>query len=271
MKIPKSLYKYESLSPISLENLKAQAIYFGSPLQFNDPYDCAITPNIRSLSDKDVDKIRHAYLSSPSTPAKVRSDFQTSSVDALRQTLMRSGLNAATILMSNFLKSRGVSCFSEKNNDLLMWSHYGGRYKGFCLEFSTSSPPFDKAIKVKYQDSLPELNVASLLHSGLKRDIKDEDQVLELFCTKSLAWAYEAEWRCIHHQVGTRYVYTEECLKGIYFGPDISEESLEIICLILKGQNENVRFWRGRRSTSEFKVLFDEFTYTSYLDAKKGN
>jgi len=41
------------------------------------------------------------------------------------------------------------------------------------------------------------------------------------------------------------------------------------VCLVLAGQNENVRFYKGSRSTSEFRVLFEEFTYTSYLQAKK--
>ena len=53
------------------------------------------------------------------------------------------------------------------------------------------------------------------------------------------------------------------------FGPDIDLESLEIICLILAGQNPNVRFWRGHRSNERFEVAFEEFTYTSYLEAKK--
>ncbi len=46
---PKKLYKYEAFTEQSLKNLKAQAIYFGSPKNFNDPYDCALTPVITPL------------------------------------------------------------------------------------------------------------------------------------------------------------------------------------------------------------------------------
>ena len=95
------------------------------------------------------------------------------------------------------------------------------------------------------------------------------DPVFELFCTKSDSWCYEREWRAIHKEAGTQYVYPPEALTGVYFGPDIDNESLEIVCLILAGQNERVRFYRGSRSNTEFRVLFKPFTYTSYLQAER--
>lgn len=263
MTVPLRLYKYESLSSRSLENLKGQVLYFGSPLQFNDPYDCALFPNIRLPSDEEVEQIRRAYLEDSNTPSRQRAVFTVASTDKLRQTLLRAGRSALERIVSEFLQRRGVTCFSERNDDLLMWSHYGGRYKGFCLEFSAVLPPFDKIKKVTYRKDLPTVDLAPLLVDD------NYDQVLELFCTKSEAWAYEAEWRGIHDKAGTSYTYPTECLTGVYFGPDISDESREIICLILGGQNEVVKFWRGKRSTTEFKVQFEQITYTSHLDAKR--
>jgi hypothetical protein len=52
------LYKYEAFSTQSLLNLKKQIIYFGSPLHFNDPYDCALTPNIVEPSDEEIVQVR---------------------------------------------------------------------------------------------------------------------------------------------------------------------------------------------------------------------
>ena len=42
MAVPPKLYKYEAFSAQSLLNLKSQVLYFGPPLNFNDPYDCAL-------------------------------------------------------------------------------------------------------------------------------------------------------------------------------------------------------------------------------------
>ncbi len=165
--------------------------------------------------------------------------------------------------IEGFLLQRGVTCFSEVNDDLLMWSHYGGRYKGICLEFDARFDPFHRVTKVRYVKRLPEIDITRLLVT------RDFDPVIELFCTKSLSWAYEREWRALHEVAGTSYGYPAEALTGVYFGPDIDDESLEIVCLILAGQNETVRLYRGTRSDTEFKVDFSEFTYTSFLDAKR--
>ena len=263
MSLPPHIYKYENLTAQTLQNLKGQVLYFGSPLQFNDPYDCAFFPSIRAPSDEEVQQIRRTYLEAPDTPNEARAELSTASIDELRQKFIRAGRAALDQGVGDFLQRKGVACFSEHHDDLLMWSHYGGRYKGFCLEFSTAKAPFDKIKKVTYRKDLPTILLAPLFLTD------NSDQVLELFCTKSDVWAYEAEWRCLHNQAGTRYIYPSESLTGIYFGPEMSNESLEIICLILGGQNEMVKLWRGRRSKTEFKVEFEQFTYTSFLDAKR--
>lgn len=262
MKPPRVLYKYESLATQSLANLKSQIVYFGSPLQFNDPYDCAINPSIESPSDEELDAMRNSYLKKPDLPSSARIEFETYDYPQLREIFVRSARNALNNGVQDFLKTKGVVCFTERNDDLLMWSHYGGKYKGFCLEFNTSAELFQKVKPVRYVRTIPSISVTSILN--------DHGSVFsDLFCTKSDAWSYEKEWRAIHKVAGTEFGYPSDALAGVYFGPDIDRQSLEIVCLILAGQNENVRLWRGSRSTSEFKVLFEEFTYTSHLDAKR--
>jgi hypothetical protein len=264
MRPPPRLYKYESLTTRTLQNIKGQILYFGSPLGFNDPYDCALTPNIRAPTDEETEAVRALYLSQERLTEQHRHEFKTQTTQQLREMLLRAAHDAIKQSTEVFLKSRGVACFSEKNDELLMWSHYGGRYRGICLEFDTQVEPFSKIKPVTYSAALPQLDVAKIL---LKKGF---DAVLEkLFCTKSASWSYEHEWRALHKVAGTQYIYPPEALTGVYFGPDIDNESLEIVCLVLAGQNENVRFYRGSRSTTEFRVLFEEFTYTTYLHAKK--
>ncbi len=257
------LYKYASLTAHTLRNLKGQILYFGSPLGFSDPYDCALTPNIRPPTNVEVDAIRRRYLQADGTPPQARRELESLSPLDLREALVRAGRSAFEEIAREFLRTRGVTCFSEVNDDLLMWSHYGGRYRGICLEFSTAVAPFEKIRRMRYVASLPTLELAPLL---VERDF---EPALDLFCTKSTAWAYEKEWRAIHAVVGTEYVYPAEALTSVYFGPDIDDTSLDLVCLILRSQNEKVRFWRGTRSTTEFRVLFTEFAYTPFQEAKR--
>ena len=91
---PQHLYKYEGFSTQSLENLKKQVMYFGSPLRFNDPYDCALFPSISEPSDEDVEKIRAHYLARPGVPKKTQLQFQQASISALRVMFLRAGQDA---------------------------------------------------------------------------------------------------------------------------------------------------------------------------------
>jgi len=261
-KLPKCLYKYESFNTQALENLKAQSVYFASPLGFNDPYDCAIAPHIKEMTDSDVRIMRDACLRDPNIPQMVHAQMQGASLDTLRSQFILSGKRILGDRTQNFAAERGVTCFSECNSDLLMWSHYGGKYKGFCLEFDTSQLPEFRFKKVRYSEELPTIDLLPVVC-----DEGDADEVMQIYTTKAWAWNYESEWRAFHETAGTLYTYPAAALTGVYFGPDIGQESLEIICLILRGQNNKVRFWRGRRSSTKFRVEFEEIIYVTYLES----
>jgi hypothetical protein len=247
----------------AIHNLKSQVIYFGSPAAFNDPYDCALVPNVSIPNDAEVEQIRAYYLGRNDLPERARDEFEQSSVDVLRGTFTRAARQGLEKVIAEFMQRRGVACFSEKNDDLLMWSHYGGRYKGFCLEFSTEAEPFNKSRQVRYARILPTIDVATVLIDRVADQILDD-----LFCTKSEAWAYEREWRVMHNRAGTVFCYEASALTAVYFGPDIDQQSLEIVCLILRGQNASVSYNRGTRSTTDFRVSFEKFEYTSFLEAR---
>lgn len=264
---PGKLYKYERIDAQTLRNLKAQSIYFGSPQGFNDPYDCAITPNIRQLTTEEVEEVRAYYLKDRELTDQQRAELKNLSAAKLSELMHRRAVSAFHEQIEKFLATRGVACFAESPDNLLMWAHYGGKYKGMCLEFDTSFEPLTKARRVVYSKAMPEISPMALLGAVLGKNTTD--LIMAPFCTKSDSWSYEREWRALHNQVGTLYGYVAEALTGVYFGPDIEPEMREIVCLILRGQNDKVAFYEGQRSTTEFKVGFRKFTYTDYLTAKK--
>ncbi|MCX5805336.1 MAG: DUF2971 domain-containing protein [Proteobacteria bacterium] len=261
---PPTVYKYESFNVQSLLNLKAQSLYFGSPRNFNDPYDCAITATVRDPSDDEVELVRKRYVKDMATPNAVKERFKSMPLDELKKVLISGAKQALADMQEKFLNTKGVTCFSECNDDLLMWGHYGGRYKGFCLEFATAKEPFTKLRQVHYADVIPQVDVADCMVN------KNYDKLLnDLYCTKSSSWKYEKEWRAIHSEAGTLFGYEADVLKAIYFGPDIERQALEIICLIVQGQNPDAQFFQGKRGEKEFKVEFSSVTYTSYAEAKR--
>lgn len=62
---PSRIFKYEAFTARSLQNLKEQIIYFGSPPNFNDPYDCSLSPGIKEIMDQDIERLRLHYIEMP--------------------------------------------------------------------------------------------------------------------------------------------------------------------------------------------------------------
>jgi hypothetical protein len=136
-----------------------------------------------------------------------------------------------------------------------MWSHYASSGKGFCLEFDTKKEPFKKLFPVEYMDTPPFLDLVEMITST-------EIYLLrKLRCLKSSDWAYEKEWRCFHNETNKSYGYESVALTGVYFGSEIETEFLEIICLILQGQNPNVKFYQALKSKDSWNLQFEEINY----------
>ncbi|MBS3952443.1 MAG: DUF2971 domain-containing protein [Methylomicrobium sp.] len=246
---PKLIYKFEDFTIRSLRNLKSQTIFFGSPKNFNDPYDCAIRAEVRSPKEDEINQLRNFFLCQSDLPNEAKNELSSMNNTQLSSLIERNARSLSERHADDFLNTKGVTCFSEINSDLLMWSHYGGKYKGFCLEFATEFEPFNKLRKVNYVDSMPVIDPISAIMGD------NFDQFLDLYCTKSKSWSYEKEWRALHHVANTEFTYPTEALKGIYFGPDVDPADLEIACLVLQGQNPNVIFWRGRNVSMTLRHL----------------
>ena len=160
---PARIFKYEAFTARSIQNLKEQIIHFGSPQNFNDPYDCALFPSIKEITDQDIERLRLHYIDLLSNEPSGKLHFETSSVSDLRLLFLKTGKEVVDKAIRSFQGQSGVSCFSERNDSLLMWSHYGGHGKGFCLEFDTSCDPFQRLYKVLYKDEIPQIDIVPIL------------------------------------------------------------------------------------------------------------
>ena len=221
--------------------MKEQVLYFGSPAKFNDPYDCAISPNIARPTDAEVTRYLEEYHGSREFSIEEIRARRRLTVDEVRDAMWIAASASYEKGVSDFIQSRGIACFSEINDDLLMWSHYGGRYRGIGLEFDARIEPFSRARSVQYVEAFPELSMGQVLFGGASSAIEN------LYWTKSVSWRYEREWRALHLVGGTKFIYPAEALTGVYFGPDIDVSSIEIVALILRGQHETAKLYRGKK------------------------
>lgn len=266
MDIPEKLYKYESFNSQSLSNLKNQKIYFSKPKGFNDPFDCSIRCEFEDITSNDLVLMHKHFLDKCPNQAQYISkygEFPNEKFSVFIKKIIDTVFEEA---QKRLLNQRGISCFSEKNDEILMWSHYADSHKGFCLEFDTKAPLFDKAAKVDYRDEFPIIDQVALLLD------EDLDQILKMATTKHTNWRYEEEWRTIYEEPDTLYGYEGNTLTGVYFGAEMDFAHKEIIALILQDQNPNVKFHEGKKSNRMFLIEFSPIIYTSHLNSieKKG-
>lgn len=214
--IPYRLYKYRSLSKELLDNIKNETIWLCSPLKMNDPYESSINisfigfanhlmksneyweerkkiGSIAPISEEDVDRIRKSdepyleyfkileteYLLSPDHKIKTDREFQRM-------------INYMVEQQIQFLKNMVRFCsMSERNDSLLMWSHYADQHKGVCIEYDIRSSHFLSSLcfPVIYTDKVFD---ATEYHTD-----KNKAVALSLMAAlyKQRDWCYEKEWR----------------------------------------------------------------------------
>lgn len=128
-----------------------------------------------------------------------------------------------------------ISCFSERKDSLLMWSHYANSHKGFCVEYDLKLLHFISEDSYHYDDeeeyydeedcfaieniypviyskkrmlnfeTLKMIRKIELLGNNIQPvDDEGEDydrsilsKVLPMFVNKGSDWKYEREWRII--------------------------------------------------------------------------
>ena len=133
--------------------------------KFNDPFDCAFLYNCRS---KEIyDRKTEYELAVKESMAQFEQDKKSKSLQ----------------------ESVFISCFSEKCDSMLMWSHYSDEHKGLCLGFDLKSliQKYD-VFPVIYSNRMPKVKNA---------DIDNKSALLKSILTKSKEWSYEQEWRII--------------------------------------------------------------------------
>lgn len=250
-KLPEYLYKYENFNMLSIQNLKNAQLYFNAPKNFNDPFDCSTLKNI-NLTDEKLLEINNFY--STKYP-KIAASNKNSIIKSIQQEFQE--------YQFKLLNERGCTCFSEINNNLLMWSHYSDGHKGFCLEFDTSYEPFNKARKVEYKKDFPYVDPMIYFNQE-----ENQNALLEPIFTKYQDWEYEQEWRIFHKEANKLFGYSIRALNAVYFGCNVDPVNIEIIALILQGQNENVKFYQAKKSKNNYSLVFENFQYIPHKNLK---
>jgi hypothetical protein len=249
MNIPAKLYKYQPCVENALNNLQQRCIWFSKRECFNDPFDCDINFSITDITEDNLSRL-YNYLrdSSPNNSAFDAKYSQNGKfINKFKEDIIEK-----TILNTDLLKVRwaeiGIACFTEENNNILMWSHYANGHQGFCLEFDTKLYPFkstDKKslLKIMYSENYPPLSLTDI-PDNLPSITQDQLGI------KSLNWQYEKEWRMFSNRGNACIKYENGALSGIYFGCKINADDKKNIINILSGTQ--TKLYQMEKSKDQF-------------------
>lgn len=177
--LPATLYKYTSVEN-AVRIISDKALWFSSPEQFNDPFDCNInlldfTPDRAMITDIINEKVAgNRALRRKEITKNRRSPHRI--------------VNQATEQVQDLFYRSGVCCFSAVNANILMWAHYAANHGGVCLGFNQAvAETATMATWVEYQTKFSKVNFW-----------RGEGQAIaHLLLTKAHDWHYEQEIRLI--------------------------------------------------------------------------
>ncbi len=250
------LYRYRPLStPQELDwvckSISESWLYWGSPLDFNDPFDCqpafifeGSRAERRALARKSADFVH-------------QNEPRASRRRAARQSLVIpdewivSTMKAST---THELRRYGVVCLSSKNDHILMWAHYASNHSGICLGYQPSLKAIDLAcaFEVHYHESRPIIN---LVHSVVEQGLFDT------LLIKSNQWSYESEWRMLERRINNRQrPYPPDALAYVIFGYKTGIDDQARILAAIDSSGSRPKVFKAEIDEQEFQLNIRPFS-----------
>lgn len=232
--LPEKICRYRKDSEHSRGNLKDDTVWLSSPSDYNDPFDCETKISISAvesalartlvrgffqkslrLSDLEVASAKiergigesvGAYATRLIEHYKKRLHVRAGDAVNLLATRLSQALpDFATEARQKAGMFRGLTkacSFSERNDSILMWSHYADNHKGFCVEYDLSAVSSTHQFRstlypIIYSHDLYDSTPLIVDWIEQARDRWNPFFPLLGFIHKAEDWNYEKEWRLL--------------------------------------------------------------------------
>ena len=271
--IPKSLYKYRAFDKFSVQNFREQTLWFNLAKKMNDPYDSALTVNQEKIVDmaykaagreemvrEELAKLKSLGLSEDKL--KESEEEFHALLQEEREKINSNYEKNQDKILGIIQDSTFISCFSERNDSMLMWSHYTDNHQGFCLEYEFMKPEnieiepiFKEALNpIIYSEEMFDMSEYILYAAKTKQAWSQRVAANPVIC-KSKEWEYEKEWRLVQFHQDREEGYPVRFFKpkAIYLGTKIKEKDKADLMLIAKSKKVDV--YQMKMAHNAFKVI----------------
>ncbi|KGO80869.1 hypothetical protein Q763_10090 [Flavobacterium beibuense F44-8] len=280
-KQPNIIYKYLDWNNIYYQKvLTENELFFSSPKNFNDPFDCKIEKRYDLMSNDEVDIYLEKLLRFKSkienlnwSDHKMKSELLKlkNNTDFKDLEKMKSDNEYQFSQINNFYS---VFCTSKKWNSIAMWGYYALNHTGICLGFNLKKIFFSGKIGTGALVTYDEYPI-------LKPNQSFAEKAHKQAYYKSKDWCHEEEYRLMTYNlpknINGLVLDEEKNLKGIkitsnddwydelYLGLNFPENMIIDIlskckAKILKG----MRVYRVKKVHFQFALTREEIDYSKY-------
>lgn len=258
MDIPKAVYKFRDWTNDYHKDILKGEIYFPSPLDFNDPFDCNIPVAYELLQDDEQLRIDYftklvnthkGFLNEYEKKNEIQrfiSEGRYRDPEWLKWQARKNRENLATT---------GVFCFSMVKDNILLWSHYANSHKGFCVGFNP--------VKLFYELFQNGVGGGYVRYSNDYPVIMPGTDVMEQIYiqvnTKSNCWAYEEEYRMDRFKgAKSKVVVQGSCIEEVNLGCAMSERDKESIMYFINVNIPHVKVFQAYPVRNRFQIDFEQ-------------
>jgi len=265
-KIEQEIFKYGLLQfrkydEFLIGNLINNKITFGSPSNFNDPFDCNLPINLdNSLSDY-IDFIKYY-------PGSIYKSNEWIVETGTR--LFNNRKNFKTDFAKMLFDNRRFSCFNlakkkEHLRNSLFWANYANKHQGICMKFSgdllkyyyENHSGIISLVPVEYKNQfIPEFNFIKSRIDG-----KIEGSAQYFFGTKSSEWADENEMRFIYDskekviEPFINFEFFPKTLAEVFIGCRVKENEQKVIIHCLSDKKyDHVDIFQLEMDSKKFEL-----------------
>lgn len=226
------IYKYTSIDEYTLKNIVLSQLWFGPTDSMNDQLEGLVS--LKNVDFKPTKKAIENFINT----WRLHEIYLDPRREIRDQGFLNFYMNR---WFRNELNRFGISCFSTKSLNSLMWAHYANKHSGVCLIYNKTVlldslrtiEPYCQCLTVQYSErptiTLVEKNKEISYYSDIP-----------IVATKDSNWRYEKEIRFVLEErqersfLGRPISVLHSALEGVIFGYQTSEEDKDAISLILR-------------------------------------
>lgn len=230
---PKYLYKYASFNEYWKDLIFNGKVRMQAPTSFNDPFDTSFYCDFEMYKNSLEIKIKNRF--------PYINKMQIDSMAKLK-------ISSPNEMNHGFKNIMLISCFSEINTSILMWSHYARKHSGFCIEYKVDRLNdfcADRLYPVIYSDKLCDMT--DYMISDAKQNLTFKSIAPVLF--KSTEWEYEKEWRLISTCQTDNIEDFSNGISAIYLGVNVFNDDNN------RRNVEELLHWAKERHIKIFKMF----------------